>query len=82
MPWRWRCIRHNLPRDRMKLRRLSRTDILRRTLPQHRLPDLRDLGCQDMLYRGVASGWPASALAPGVGFRWLRLRSLGAVRVP
>src|SRR5690606_28543769 len=41
----------NLPRDRMKLRRLSRTDILRRTLPRIACPVHGIWGSEDVLYR-------------------------------
>jgi len=61
----------NLPRDRMKLRRISRTDILKRTLPAIACPLYGIWGAQDVLYRGVLDGLaPALGLAPG--FRWLR----------
>ncbi|HSK40699.1 MAG TPA: alpha/beta hydrolase, partial [Arenibaculum sp.] len=62
----------NLPRDRMKMRRISRTDILKRTLPRIRCPVYGIWGEQDALYRGVQQGLePALRLAPG--FRWLLL---------
>ncbi|MFA7505482.1 MAG: alpha/beta fold hydrolase [Burkholderiaceae bacterium] len=62
----------NLPRDRMKLRRISRTDILRRTLPDVRCPVFGIWGEQDVLYRGLQDRLaPALAIAPD--FRWLRL---------
>ena len=61
----------NLPRDRMKLRRLSRTDILKRTLPQIGCPVYGIWGAEDALYRGVqARIEPVLRLAPD--FRWLR----------
>lgn len=56
----------NLPRDRMKLRRLAKTDVLRRTLPQVRCPVYGIWGEQDALYRGVKHRLePALAEAPG-----------------
>lgn len=62
----------NLPRDRMKLRRLAKTDILRRTLPQLACPVHGIWGEEDALYRGVQQRIePALALAPG--FRSLAL---------
>lgn len=62
----------NLPRDRMKLRRLAKTDILRRTLPQLTCPVHGIWGADDALYRGVQQRLePALALAPG--FRSLAL---------
>jgi pimeloyl-ACP methyl ester carboxylesterase len=61
----------NLPRDRMKLRRISRTDILRRTLPDIACPLYGIWGAEDVLYRGVAEQLaPTLALAPG--YRWFR----------
>ncbi|NLD68955.1 MAG: alpha/beta hydrolase [Limnobacter sp.] len=55
----------NLPRDRMKLRRLSRTDILRRTLPKIRCQVHGIWGSEDVLYRGVQDQLaPALACAP------------------
>lgn len=62
----------NLPRDRMKLRRLSKTDILRRTLPEVRCPVHGIWGEQDVLYRGVQDRL-APALAEAPGFRRLVL---------
>nr|WP_183969903.1 alpha/beta fold hydrolase [Quisquiliibacterium transsilvanicum] len=62
----------NLPRDRMKLRRLAKTDILRHTLPQLTCPVHGIWGAEDALYRGVQQRLePALALAPG--FRSLAL---------
>jgi pimeloyl-ACP methyl ester carboxylesterase len=62
----------NLKRDRMKLRRLSRTDILRRTLPQIGCPVHGIWGAEDALYRGVQEQLePALRQAPQ--FRGLRL---------
>lgn len=62
----------NLQRDRMKLRRLAKTDILRRTLPQVACPVHGIWGEDDALYRGVQHRLePALALAPG--FRSLAL---------
>lgn len=61
----------NLRRDRMKLRRLSRTDILIRTLPQLACPVFGIWGAEDALYRGVqAQLEPALRQAPQ--FRELR----------
>ena len=61
----------NLRRDRMKLRRLSRTDILLRTLPQLACPVFGIWGAEDALYRGVqAQLEPALRQAPQ--FRELR----------
>ncbi len=62
----------NLPRDRMRLRRISRTDILRRTLPDVRCPVFGIWGEEDVLYRGLQDRL-APALAGALGFRWLRL---------
>jgi pimeloyl-ACP methyl ester carboxylesterase len=56
----------------MKLRRLAKTDILRRTLPQLTCPVHGIWGADDALYRGVQQRLePALALAPG--FRSLAL---------
>jgi 2-hydroxy-6-oxonona-2,4-dienedioate hydrolase len=61
----------NLRRDRMKLRRLSRTDILRRTLPRIDCPVFGIWGAEDALYRGVQEQLgPALRQAPR--FRELR----------
>jgi 2-hydroxy-6-oxonona-2,4-dienedioate hydrolase len=66
--------RANLLRDRMKLRRLARTDIMRRTLPALRCPLFGIWGDEDVLHRGVQDQLePALAIAPG--FR-------GLVRIP
>lgn len=62
----------NLPRDRMRLRRLSRTDIIKRTLPGIRCPVFGIWGEEDVLYRGL-QGQLAPALAAAPDFRWLRL---------
>ncbi len=62
----------NLPRDRMKMRRLSRTDILRRTLPEIRCPVYGIWGADDVLYRGVQARL-APALGEAPDFRWLTL---------
>ena len=43
----------NLPRDRMKMRRISRTDILRRPCRRSRCPVYGIWGAEDALYRGV-----------------------------
>jgi 2-hydroxy-6-oxonona-2,4-dienedioate hydrolase len=60
----------NLARDRMKLRRLSRTRIVLETLPQVRCPVVGIWGAEDVLYRGVADRL-APALASAPDFRWL-----------
>ena len=62
----------NLPRDRMRSRRISRTDVIRRTLPDVRCPVFGIWGEEDVLYRGLQDRLaPALAIAPD--FRWLRL---------
>lgn len=62
----------NLPRDRMRLRRLSRTDVLLRTLRQVRCPVWGIWGSKDVLYRGAADRIePALSAAPD--FRGLTL---------
>jgi len=62
----------NLPRDRMRLRRLSRTDIMLRTLPDIRCPVFGIWGEEDVLYRGFQDRL-APALARAPDFRWMRL---------
>ncbi|GAP35969.1 2-hydroxy-6-oxo-6-phenylhexa-2,4-dienoate hydrolase [Piscinibacter sakaiensis] len=62
----------NLARDRMKLRRLSRTDLLHRTLPAVRCPVHGIWGAEDALYRGRI-GAVAPALAAAPDFRGLVL---------
>jgi pimeloyl-ACP methyl ester carboxylesterase len=62
----------NLPRDRMRLRRLSRTDILLRTLREVRCPVWGIWGSEDVLYRGVADRI-APALSAAPDFRGLAL---------
>jgi pimeloyl-ACP methyl ester carboxylesterase len=58
----------NLKRDRMKLRRLSRTDIVRRTLPRIACPVSGIWGAEDALYRGVQDQLePALRQAPRFG---------------
>jgi pimeloyl-ACP methyl ester carboxylesterase len=58
----------NLVRDRMKLRRLSRTDVLLRTLPEVRCPVFGLYGALDRLYLGRTEVIaPALARAPGFG---------------
>ena len=61
----------NLPRDRMMLRRISRTDILKRTLPEVRCPVYGIWGAQDALYLGVQDQL-APALKQAPGFQWIR----------
>jgi pimeloyl-ACP methyl ester carboxylesterase len=62
----------NVPRDRMRMRRISRTDILRRTLPRIRCPVYGIWGAEDALYRGVQDQLePALRQAPA--FQWLHL---------
>lgn len=57
--------RANLVRDRMRLRRLSRTDIMRRTLPRVACPVYGIWGEEDVLHRGVQEQLaPALAVAP------------------
>ena len=61
----------NLPRDRMKTRRISRTDVLLRTLPDIRCPVYGIWGAQDALYVGLQEQLePALRQAPR--FQWLR----------
>lgn len=62
----------NLPRDRMRLRRLSRTDILLRTLREVRCPVWGIWGSEDVLYRGVREQI-APALSAAPDFRGLEL---------
>lgn len=62
----------NLPRDRMKRRRLAKTDIMLRTLPKVSCPVFGIWGEQDVLYRGVQDRIaPVLSVAPG--FRTLTL---------
>src|SRR5690606_36721161 len=62
----------NLPRDRMRSRRISRTDIVRRTLPDVRCPVFGTWGEEDVLYRCLQDAIePDHARAHG--FCWLRL---------
>lgn len=61
----------NLPRDRMRLRRISRTDILKRTLPDIVCPIYGIWGERDVLYHGVAHEL-APTLARAPEYRWLR----------
>lgn len=62
----------NLARDRMKQRRLAKTDVMLRTLPRVRCPVYGIWGEQDVLYRGVQDRIaPALSVAPG--FRTLTL---------
>lgn len=62
----------NLARDRMKQRRLARTDVMLRTLPGIECPVFGIWGEQDALYRGVQHRI-ADALSVAPGFRWLAL---------
>ena len=62
----------NLPRDRMKARRISRTDILKRTLSEIRCPVYGIWGAEDALYRGVQDQL-APALRQAPRFQWLRM---------
>lgn len=62
----------NLARDRMKLRRLSRTDVLLRTLPQVRCPVYGIWGERDILTLGRTEVI-APALAQAPDFRSLTL---------
>jgi len=62
----------NLSRDRMRMRRISRTDILLRTLPGIRCPVLGIWGEEDVLYRGVQHRL-APALAAAPDFRGLAM---------
>ncbi|MCX7275069.1 MAG: alpha/beta hydrolase [Burkholderiales bacterium] len=56
----------NLPRDRMRLRRLSKTNLIRDTLPAVQCPVHGVWGREDALYLGVQDQLaPALALAPG-----------------
>jgi 2-hydroxy-6-oxonona-2,4-dienedioate hydrolase len=63
----------NLARDRMPLRRLSKTDVLLRTLPAVRCPVHGLWGERDVLYRGAQDiVEPALARAPDFrGLTWL-----------
>jgi 2-hydroxy-6-oxonona-2,4-dienedioate hydrolase len=62
----------NLPRDRMKRRRLAKTDVMLRTLPQVQCEVFGIWGALDVLYRGVQDRIaPALSVAPG--FRGLTL---------
>jgi pimeloyl-ACP methyl ester carboxylesterase len=62
----------NLPRDRLRRRRLSRTDILLRALPRIGCPVAGIWGREDALYRG-AQNLIAPALAQAPDFRGLSL---------
>ena len=62
----------NLARDRMKQRRLAKTDIMLRTLPRVRCPVYGIWGEQDVLYRGVQDRI-APALSTAPDFRTLVL---------
>ncbi|MEI8305176.1 MAG: alpha/beta hydrolase [Burkholderiales bacterium] len=56
----------NLQRDRMKRRRISRTEIMKETLPSLRCPVYGIWGEDDVLHRGVQDQLPgALARAPG-----------------
>ncbi len=77
----------NLPRDRMTLRRLSKTDILARTLPLLDCPVYGIWGEQDALYRGVqpeltpvlarAPQFKSLVLVPDAG-HWVQFESAEA----
>ena len=62
----------NLPRDRMRLRRLSRTNVILDTLPAVRCPVYGLCGHDDALYLGVQDQL-APALAAAPAFRGLTL---------
>lgn len=62
----------NLARDRMKQRRLAKTDVMLRTLPRVRCPVYGIWGEQDVLYRG-AQDRIAPALSAAPDFRSLTL---------
>ncbi|HQN12228.1 MAG TPA: alpha/beta hydrolase [Quisquiliibacterium sp.] len=62
----------NLERDRMRMRRLSRTDVMLRTLPSITCPVYGIWGEQDALYRGEQH-LIAGALAVAPRFRTLTL---------
>ncbi|MCM5571885.1 alpha/beta fold hydrolase [Burkholderiaceae bacterium FT117] len=64
----------NLSRDRMRMRRISRTDILLRTLPEVRCPVHGIWGEEDVLYRGVQH-LLAPALSAAPDFRGLAMIS-------
>lgn len=67
----------NLPRDRMRMRRISRTDILLRTLPKTRCPVYGIWGELDALYLGAQNAI-VPALAQASDFRGLtRIRGAG-----
>jgi 2-hydroxy-6-oxonona-2,4-dienedioate hydrolase len=63
----------NLARDRMKRRRLSRTDILRRTLAEVRCPVYGIWGSEDALYRGVIERLAPALADAARDFRGLTL---------
>lgn len=63
----------NLPRDRMKRRRISRTDILRRTLARIGCPVHGIWGSQDALYRGVIDQLEPALVAASPTFAGLSL---------
>lgn len=63
--------RANMVRDRMLRRRLSRTDILARTLVQVRCPVSAIYGAQDALYRGNLDGLRAAYAAAAPRFAGL-----------
>lgn len=62
----------NLERDRMRTRRISRTDIMLRTLPKVACPVFGIWGEQDVLYRGEQH-LIAGALSVAPGFRTMTL---------
>jgi 2-hydroxy-6-oxonona-2,4-dienedioate hydrolase len=63
----------NLARDRMKRRRISRTDILRRTLAEVRCPVYGIWGSEDALYRGVIERLAPALAEAARDFRGLTL---------
>jgi pimeloyl-ACP methyl ester carboxylesterase len=62
----------NVMRDRMKFRRLSRTDILGRTLPRTRCPVFGIWGAEDALYLGMQDRLAPILARVAPAFRWLQ----------
>ncbi|MDB5744757.1 MAG: alpha/beta hydrolase fold protein [Polaromonas sp.] len=62
----------NVLRDRMKGRRLARTDVLARSLAQSQCPVHAIYGAEDALYRGQAAAL-AAVLGQAPGFQALKL---------